>query len=127
MMTCGSLRSGMASSGTPRTANNEPTTMNAVKMNTSARWVAQYSMIRPTMARLSVLVTGGGLSPHTGDRRLEAALGIDQERGARDYRVACREPLQDLDAVPGLVPDRDHARLEQAARAGQEHVAVLPG
>ena len=39
----------MASSGTLRIATSEPTTAAAVKRNTSARWVAQYSMILPTM------------------------------------------------------------------------------
>jgi len=37
----------MASSGTLFTARIDPAATKAVKMNTSARWVAQYSMIRP--------------------------------------------------------------------------------
>jgi len=36
------------------TAKNEPTTINAVKMKTRARWVAQNSMIRPIIASLRV-------------------------------------------------------------------------
>src|SRR5688572_7959882 len=113
----------MASSGTARTARYDPTTAHAVKTNTRARWVAQASMIRPTTAA-SVPVPGRGLGPHPGDRRLEAAFGIDQERRARDHRIPGGDAGEHLD--PLAIPDaRPHLPgLEMATRPGEEHILV---
>src|SRR5258706_7062683 len=119
MMTCGSERSGIASSGTLRTATSEPTTTNAVTTNTSTRWVAQYSMILPTMGKSSVGMAGRGLLPHAGDRRLQAALGVDQERGAGHHRVALGYALQDLHAVAVGGAGPHQARLEVPVGARQ--------
>src|SRR5262245_24109064 len=127
MITWGSERSGIASSGTLRTATSEPTTANAVKTNTSTRWAAQYSMILPTMGPSSVPVTGVGLLAHAGNGRLQAALRVDQERSTRHHRVAFGHPLQDLHAIAVLRAGPYHPRLEVPRAPGHEHILVLAG
>src|SRR4051812_40493680 len=112
MMTCGSDRSGIASSGTLRIAYSDPTMTNAVNRNTSMRCFAHDSMMRPTMAASVPGVAGRGLGSHSGDRGLHAALRIDQERRARHHGVALGESGEHLHVVVAPKAGRHHARFE---------------
>src|SRR5512147_2783001 len=130
-MTCGSLRSGIASSGTRRMTSTAPTNAIADSRMTSTRRMAHHSMILAimpasvlvgrrvaasrwddTLARLRVAV-------HAGDGRLQAALGVDQERRAGDHRVAGGEPAQHGDAVTVAAAGPHPARLVAAVAAGE--------
>src|SRR6185503_7512395 len=110
-MTCGSERSGMASSGTRRMTSTEPTNASTDRITTSARCVAHHSISRAIIARsMPVCGARGGAdgvgSTEAGDGGLQAALGVDQERGTRHHGVALGETLEhgDLVAVAGPGP-----------------------
>src|SRR5262245_30812205 len=129
-ITCGSERSGRASTGTLRTASAAATNTAADSTITIPRWEAHHSIKRAIMAA-SVLVPGrhrarsGGIRAQPGDRGLEPALGVDQERGARHHRVALGEALEHGDAVAVPAAGPHPSRLEPTAAARQEHVRDL--
>src|SRR5690349_21872633 len=87
---------------------------------TSPRRLAYHSMSLAIMAA-SVPVPGrhragsARVGADPGDRGLEPALGIDEERGARDHGVALGEPAEHGDAVAVAAAGPHPTRLEPAA------------
>src|SRR5262245_28078560 len=129
--TCGSERSGSASTGTLRIASTAATNTAAESTITSPRRAAHHSMSLAIIAA-SVLVPGRyragsrRVGAEARDRGLEPALGVDQERGARHHGVALGEALEHGDAVTVAATRPHAARLEPSAPARQEHVRDLP-
>src|SRR6516164_2660053 len=102
--TCGSERSGIASTGTLRMASTAPANATADSTITIPRRWAHHSMSLAIMAA-SVPVARrhgradglSGVHADAGDRGLQPALRVDQERRARHHGVALGEPLQHRD------------------------------
>ncbi len=62
----------------------------------------------------------GGMA-ETADRRLEVALGIDQEVGGDHHLFAFLDPLQHFDVIVAARPEFDIARLEAAFALLDQH------
>src|SRR5262245_10975176 len=129
-ITCGSERSGSASTGTLRMASSAATNAIAESTITSPRRVAHHSMSFAIMGG-SVGVSAGnrscGVRADAGDRGLQAALRVDQEGSARHDGVPLGEALEHGDAL-AVAAARPHApRLEPPAAAREEHVRDLAG
>src|SRR6478672_6106037 len=90
-ITCVSLRSGIASSGTVRIDQMPATTATATRRNTTNRLRAENSMIALITAVSFMRRLGGGFrglrrtcrSPHAGRRSFELTLRVNQERPRR--------------------------------------------
>src|SRR6188508_3802419 len=105
-MTCVSLKSGSASSGT-RCSDHQPAKAPARAMSTTAaRWRADRSMI------LAII----GLHP---------AFRVEEERARDRDALAGREAFDDRDAVAMPAAGLNVTRLEDARAAFDEHVRVL--
>src|SRR5207248_533560 len=125
-MTCVSLRSGIASSGTVFIDQTPATAATATSRNTRKRCFAENSMMALIMAIRSrrprrlplghrhrrrhrlcrrgaaVLVLGGA---HAARGGLQLTLGIDQERAGRDDPLTGSEAARDRHAIAKPVAD----------------------
>src|SRR4051812_14957385 len=104
-MTWMSLRSGIASSGTVVIDHQPATTATVTRMKTIKRFFAENSMMALITA-VSCMWIGRGAAvllvlwrAHSACRRLQLALGVDEERAARDDTLAGRQPFCDRDAI----------------------------
>src|SRR6516164_4573966 len=132
--TCGSDRSGIASTGTLRMATTAATNAIADSTITSPRRLAHHSM---SLAIMAASVPGPGrrgrragvrgVGAEALDGGLQAALGVDQERGARHHGVALGEPLHHGDAIAVAAAGPHAARLEAPAAPREEHVRHVAG
>src|SRR6516225_7621831 len=130
--TCGSERSGSASTGTRRIASTAPVNAIAESTITSPRRFAHHSM---SLAIMAASVPGPGrrgrragvrgVGAEALDGGLQAAFRVDQERGARHHRVALGEAAEYGDAVAIAAAGPHAAWLEPASAARQEHVRDL--
>src|SRR5688572_24831528 len=118
-MTCGSERSGVASSFTRRSDSTATKASTAYAMTTATRYFAESSMMRPTIMALASLRRFHGGA--------QAAFGVDQERGARHYTNALGDAGGDDDAIADLAPERDHVRIEDAVGPDDEGVGRSAG
>src|SRR4051812_30264360 len=101
-MTCGSFKSGMASSGKRRNAATPHPSATSAARSTAARWRADHSMRRP--------ITCLGFLEHA----LHAALRVDEEACARDHLLAFADAGEKLHRFTRAQPNGDGARLEAA-------------
>src|SRR5689334_15815054 len=111
-MTCGSPRSGIASSFAWRIDQTAPAVAIATPSSAASRLRAHSSMMRATMRGSSAGLGGGSEALDGG---AQAALRVDEEVGRRHDPLALGEALEDLHAIVGLHADPHRARLEPAA------------
>src|SRR6266851_6168967 len=137
MMTCGSERSGTASSLACRMLQSAAALAKATPSRTRRRFRAQNSMTRVTMrAPVLAAVPLARLRPR---RRLRSAarntldggpqptLRIDEEVGGGHDCLAVAGALEELHLAEVAGTDLDPARLEAPARVHHEHVLELAG
>src|SRR5512146_2577556 len=115
-MTCGSERSGMASSLMLLIDHQAPTSAKATPRKTMKRFLAQNSMILvTTMPSLLMLVPRHRrhlrrLALRL-DGRAQPRLGVEHEVAGGDDRVAGAQAVEDLDARLGARAQPHAARL----------------
>src|SRR5689334_20291289 len=110
MMTCVSLRSGMASSGTFFIDHQPATAAKPISRNTAALLRPENSMMRSIMRR-----------------RLQLAFGVDEKVAGGHDPLAGAQTLQDLDAAAGALAGRDLPRLDVSVAAVHENHFFEPG
>src|SRR6266542_4728382 len=138
-ITCVSLRSGIASSGTARIDCTPATTATPTSTNTMKRFFAENSMmasitavprvrrgrgLRRRRRRCARLAAGGLLrrrGAHAARRGFQLALGINQEHAGRHHALARGQPACNRDAVAEAFPNDDGPRLEISAAEIDEH------
>src|ERR1051325_4476941 len=113
-MTCGSERSGMASSLARRMETSAATMAKPTPSSTRPRLRAQSSMILSTMT--SLLAPGA-----------QPALRVDEEVAGGDHSLALGDAVEELHALAVARADLHGARLEVAALLGDEDVARVAG
>src|SRR5512133_3337169 len=101
-MTCVSERSGSASSGMRRIVQ--------IDSASTAPTAAMTRYLFSAEKRMTRLITS--LPPHSGQRRAQPGLGVDEEVGAGHHLLAGREPRHDLHRVPPGGAEPHLARLE---------------
>src|SRR5690349_13384472 len=125
MMTCVSERSGIASSGTCRTAQTAPTIAAPVRTRTRNRFRALNSMMRSTMVAPSADL-GRGRRAERRERRAEARLRVDQEVRRRDDALARLDAPEHLVVPVCLAPELHRARLEPPVPGQHEDDLAFP-
>src|SRR5215207_11657012 len=140
-MTCGSERSGSASSGVCRAESAAQTARMMTAPNTSHLWRTDSSMMRSTMPllpmtgvrlcrgllRLSRVSCRSAMAVRSGTAgRAEPALRIQQEHAGGDDPLTFLEARSDLDPIRQLHAKRHGTRLETIA-CRHENVLLPPG
>src|SRR5450756_760367 len=137
-MTCVSLRSGIASSGTVFIDHTPATTAAETRRNTMKRFLAENSMTALIMAVRSPARPGGRrrlrrgrfcrVAPvlvlwltHAARGGFELALGVNQERAGRHDALAGRQPARDRHTVAEPTGDDHLPRLEITVPQVDEH------
>src|SRR5450759_3525367 len=90
--------------------------MNAVASNTRNTLRADHSMIRPSMSVHPVIALA-----EAAQRRLEVALGVDQEVRADHHALARLDPVEHFDVSVGAHPQSYRARFERSLAALHQH------
>src|ERR1035437_2617263 len=144
-MTCVSLRSGIASSGTVFIDHTPATPAAETRRNTMKRFLAENSMMALIMAmnfrrrrlrlrhghrrihRLRGRRAAGLWLAHAARGGFELALGINQECAGRYDALAGRQPVRDRQAVAEPAADDHLPRLEITVPQVDEHGLPIAG
>src|SRR3954451_2526460 len=105
MITCVSLRSGRASSGTWRSENQPASAPASARTTTATRCFAERSMTLLIMA-------------------VHPRFGVEEEGAGGDDAVPGDQAVEDFDAVAEPAAGADLARLEHAGAALEEHAGA---
>src|SRR5215831_3844351 len=121
-MTCVSLRSGIASSGTVFIDHTPAMTAAVTTINTTKRFFAENSMMRLITA---VSLVWRGWRAHSACSSPELTLRIDEERAGCNDALAGRKPAVNGDAIAETITNHDCPGFEIAvAQIDENGLAV---